>query len=385
VIAFLVLVKCLAALSGPVWGDLVNWAGIGDNAVRYLTIGRLPPVGVSGIYWPMGFVIAPFVWAWMRMPIEHPQFDTLLFSNSTSALCLRIMLQIPTATADMATAVLVSKLVQKTTGSLTGGRLASIIWLGNPLNILSINYMGMMDVIPTSVFVLAVYLASRSKQFRSGLTLSLAALLRVFPIVTFPFLLIGCQRRSPPRMRLIAGVLVPFALGLTLMYSYGLGSLASIFALPSRQYWLLDFLGVQVKSLGIRLGFLLVSTQFFICMLYWRKHNLVHLAAVPLLALFLGALPYGGDLNHSIWVTPLLTVSLVLSFDEIWIFVLLYSSLAVESFYGVQPIDTLLWAALYAFRAVYLLKINLEEIDLSRNPSTSPSIQEPQVNVSKMG
>ncbi len=363
------ILKVLLTVIFPIYSDVVNWAAGASLVLGFISTGRFPPIAATGIYWGMELVLAPFLWLWTKLPIEHPPITwaNILYANPTSppAFFLKIMMSVPTFLADIVTGVLVSKLTKQLTGSDIKSKVAFLAWYLNPFNILVIYLYGSMDVIPTSIFLLALILAGKEKWFRSGLCVCIAAILRIFPFLTFPFFLPAIRtQKNRSLVYLLSGFLIPLISGLGLMYATGAGTFTAIANIPARQYWLLDFLGMYVTSQYVRLSIVLVAAQLFIANRYWRSPSILHLATVSILAIFVGALPYGGDANHFLWVSPLLTVCLMLRPEQLWIFILTFAATIALSLYTVAPFDTFLWGAQYATRAMYLVKINLDNINI---------------------
>jgi hypothetical protein len=356
----------------PPPGDIFNWAGLASLELAALTSGHFPSIATTGIYGFMGFVLVPFYWLWTQLPIEHPQLETIIVHyNSTPAVLLSFFLNVPTFVADIATGILVSKLVRKLTGSRAKSRLAFLAWYANPFNIFWINVYGGMDIIATSIFMLALLLGGEKKWFRSGVSLSIASILRIFPLLTFPFFLPAIRiRRGRGYAYMLAGFLLTLACGLIVVYATGAGTLTTITRIPERQYWLLDFLGWNLTTQYVKSGLVLVIAQLFIVYRYWRRNALLlHLATASLVALSIGSLAYGGSAHHFLWVSPLLTVCVALDPDQLPIFILTFLTASLSPpifglpiFSPLPDTITFAWGAFWAAKATYLVKINLTNI-----------------------
>ena len=336
----ILLITLLPPIPSP-WGDLWNWAYGAAICLGYLERGHFPTVAATGIYGPLELVLVPFYWLWTKLPIEHPAVETIgyLYSNTTPARFLVILLNVPLVLADIATGLLVLKLVKRLTQSDVRSKLAFLLWYANPYNVYITNVYSAMDVIPTSIFLLALILAYESKWFRCGLYVSFAAILRVFSLITVPFLILGARTKAT-RMRssLLSGVLLPLLLGLLLVFTTGAATLEGIATIPQREFWLLDFLGPSLISQYVRLAPYLVALQLGVCICLWKKRNLLHLATVSLLALTVGTLPFGGGGKHFLWVSPLLTICLALNPDELWVFVLTFFAAALLDGWPAFPV-----------------------------------------------
>ena len=334
-------------------------------------------ISAGGIYTFTGIVLVPFYWLWTKLPIAHPPIHTLVIQNgSTPAVLLSVLLNVPTFIADIATGMLVYGLVRRLTGSERRSRLAFLAWYANPFNVFWISVYGGMDIIATSIFMLALFFGEEKRWFRSGISLSVAAILRVFPFLTFPFLLPAIRsRRARSYGYLFAGFLLPLVSGLIVLYSTKAATLDTLTSIPKQQYWLLDFLGWSVTSQYVRSALVLVIVQLMITYRYWRKTSpVVHLATASLLALSVGALAYGGSTHHFLWVSPLLTVCVALNPNELplFIFTFLTASLSPPLF-GLPIIssfpylDTFVWGSFWAAKATYLVKINLTNTGLTQS------------------
>ncbi|HMK82500.1 MAG TPA: hypothetical protein VK503_02160, partial [Candidatus Bathyarchaeia archaeon] len=55
-------IKLLLMAWGPVYGDLLNWAGGANLVLGFLEAGRLPTVVATGVYGPLQLVLSPFFW-----------------------------------------------------------------------------------------------------------------------------------------------------------------------------------------------------------------------------------------------------------------------------------------------------------------------------------
>jgi hypothetical protein len=184
------------------------------------------------------------------------------------------------------------------------------------------------------------------------------------------------------RSYLLSGVLLPLLLGLLLVYATGAATLESIATIPQSEFWLLDFLGPSLINQYVRLAPYLVALQFGVCICFWKKINLLHLATVSLLALTVGTLPFGGGGKHFLWVSPLLTICVALNPDELWIFVLTFFAAALNN--GIplgafgqivgQPFLLAIW---WAMKGAYLIKLNVRNIatePIQYSPRKPPNV-----------
>ena len=371
IIAIVVTFKLLVTVLTPPGGDLVNWADITEVILGSIVSRQFSHILVTGVYAPLGIVLVPFFWIWTQLPIQHPpiSWQNYLFSESEPAFYLNLLMKIPPFLADTATGILVIRLAKRLTGSITTSRLAFLAWYINPFNIYWINAFGGMDVIPAFVFMLALTFGTQKEWARCGVCASIGTLLRIFPLFAFPFFFPAIKSKTNHQyLRLTAGFVVPLALGFIATYTLGAGTLINLVTIPQKEYWLFDFLGIDLTSNYVKLTYVIVAVQLFVTFRYWKNPNLLPLATTSLLALLTGAQAYGGTTHHFLWVCPLLAVSVALNPNELWIFTLTFvTASTVPSIIPFTPpipfiFDTFLWGSFFAAKAAYLLKINLENI-----------------------
>src|SRR5208283_42912 len=363
------------------WGDLINWSAGASNVLGYLSVGRYPPISVTGVYGPLEVMLAPFFWVWTKLPINHPPLTSLPLTNSTPAFSLSILMKLPSFVADMATGGLLYKLVRQMTNSERKSQIALLSWYCNPFNIYWIEAFGAMDAIPTFILVLAIVLGMKRRWFSCGICAAIAGILRIFPLLVFPFLFAQSEAKSWREYALLlSGFLLPLVCAITAMYKSGAGTLSMIASLPQGEYWLLDFLGVNLNQY-VKLTPVLLVVQFFITIYYWRRSTLVQGATVALLTLFVGALPYGGYGYHFLWVSPLLSACVSLNFDELWVFIFtfvtasLYPPMIFIPLPSLSALEPLFAGAFFAAKATYLAKINVENIRPILNGKSPEHIQ----------
>ena len=385
IVTFAIVAKLLVLVLVTPWGDLINWSAGASNVLGYLSVGRYPPISVTGVYGPLQVILAPFFWIWTKLPIDHPPLASLPFTDSTSAFSLSVLMKFPSFVADIATGGLVYKLVRQMTSSEKKSRIALLSWYCNPFNIYWIEAFGAMDVIPTFILLLAIVLGMKRRWFSCGLCVAIASILRIFPLFVFPFLFVQAKGKSwRGYISLLSGFLLPIVCAVIAMYMSWAGTLSIVASLPQGESWLLDFLGVNMNQYVKLTPFLLV-VQLFITIYYWRRGALVHGAAVALLTLLVGALPYGGYGYHFLWVSPFLSASVSLSFDELWVFVFtfvtasLYPPMIFVSLPSLSALEPLFAGAFFAAKATYLAKINVENISPIMKAQSPEHIQSSSV------
>lgn len=372
VLAVIIAIKIVVTVMTPPAGDLINWAYGTSVSLGYITSGRFPPISETGVYGPIFLLLTPFFWFWTRLPIDHPPITSMLFSNSTPAISLSILLKLPLFVADVATGIIVFKITKRISNSETKSKLATLVWFGNPYNIYWIDTFGAMDAIPTLILMLAVLLGTDNKWCRSSLCLSAATILRIFPIFTLPFFLPAVQTRIRGYVSFMAGYVCPLIIGLIIVYATGAGTLSAIAQIPKVEYWVLDFLGGTLVNQYVRIALVLVSVQFIVTVRYWNTFSLLDSITVSLLALLIGA--QNTPPHHFLWLSPLLTICVVLDTGQWWIFILMFltASLHLTAIFGIPIpafyfLDPFIGGSFYAAKAAYLVRVNLRNILTNEN------------------
>jgi len=377
------LIKLLLMVWVAPYGDLLNFALGAESVLGFLKLGRFPSFSSTGVYGPLQVLLAPFLWVWFMLPIEHPPILSIgLFSHSTSELIFAFLIKLPSFLADIGTGIVVLRLVKQLTNSDLNGAVAFLLWYANPFNIFWIQAFGWMDVIPTFILVLALMFVYERRWFCCGVCVSVATVLRLFPVLIVPFLLLAVKTdRKRAYFHLFSGLILPLMCGFVVLYATGAGTLMAIISAPLSAPWLLDFLGFKITSDSVRLVPVLLTVQFYVIVRYWRERTPLQLVAVSLLAL-LTAHTYGGINHHFIWVAPFLSVSAALNYDELWIFALTFVTGSLYPFIIPLPsslypmvhvLDPTYAGAFFAAKAAYLLKINLKSI----RPGPFPEKQAP--------
>jgi len=369
-------VKLLAILLLPIGGlgeDFGNWTLGASLVLHTILAGKLPALSTYGVYIGIEVVLMPFYWVWTLLPVEHPNLANLT-QHTPSAVSLALMMKLPILLCDIATLILLLRVVRRITNSEEKSIVAGLTWFVNPFNFYMLYFFGAMDIIPIAVFLLAISFELDGRWFRWGVATMLSGLLRLFAFAIYPFF-IPLTRTKLSRGNFILGSMIPLAFAVGLLY-LSHDSLAIVFNIPARQFWLLEFLGFNVLGLQfVRLSPVLVLFQLYVVFRFWRRDtNIVYLASVSLLALLLGATLYGGEAQHFLWVSPLLSACVAMRLEDSWVYALtIFTALTaptVNPFYQWTPspilFDTFLAGAFYAMKAIYLLKLNLSNFQTSR-------------------
>lgn len=374
--AVAVVFKILTILLAPFdpRGDFGSWT-IGSSLVlNGLFAGRLPLLSNFGVYWASMTLLAPFFWVWTILPIEHPPLLNIV-SYTTPAIYLVLLMKLPIFICDILTGILALRLVRKITHSERSCAILGLTWFANPFNIYWMYFFGSMDIIPITILLAALVFGMGNRWFRCGLSTAIAGLLRVAPFAVLPFFL-PLPKTESGRVKLIIGFLFPLACCIALLYVTSPDVIAVIANVPAKQNYLLAFLGVNIAAGGkfVMLTPVLLLVQWYVVLRYWKREpNMIHLTCVPLLSILLGATIYGGSFQHFIWVSPLLSACVAIHPEESWIFALTFITASLSP--AIYPIslwlparellDTFFAGAFYAMKAIYLVRLNLWNLDIS--------------------
>jgi hypothetical protein len=365
--------KFLAILLLPIGGDLLNWTIGASSVLQTVLAGKLPALSTYGVYVGIETVLAPFFWVWTNLPVEHPNLTNLV-QHTAPTVSLALIMKIPIFLFDTATLILLLRVVRHITNSEQKSIVAALTWFVNPFNFYMLYFFGAMDIIPIAVFMLALDFGLDGRWFRCGVSTIISGLLRLFAFAVYPFFF-PLTKTKPNRGNLILGSVLPLVFMIGLLY-LSRDTLATVFNIPAKEFWLLEFLGFNVLGMQfVRWSPVLVLFQLYVVFRFWRQDtNIVYLASVSLLALSLGATLYGGESQHFLWVSPLLSACVAMRLEDSWIYVLtIFTALmapTVNPFYQWTPepilLDTFLAAAFYAMKATYLLKLNLSNLRITR-------------------
>jgi Gpi18-like mannosyltransferase len=356
----------LVPFSPNVASDFYAWVAGARLVLVSLSQGSMPPLAQTGVYTGLFVILAPFFWLWTILPIPHPSLVEMAAGPSIEEYLLVLIMKIPVIVSDLFTGILTALLVRRATQSSKTAEKAFLIWYLNPLNAFWMYYSGDIDVIPALVVLFAVLFGNSKQWIRSGLSLAVATLLRLYPLLLLPFFLLYSIRdrpRSP--IRFLASFLAPVLLVL-LGQSYVIGSfnrvLSAALNIPLSQNWLLAYYGFSIVPGLFQLTPFLLLVQFYLIARYWKESNysLLHFSLAPLLVLFSASYtqPY-----HFMWVSAFLTAYYVMEKDRLQLFVLtfLFASLYVEAFTYQQPLNAfqpLIAGFFFGTKATYLFKLN---------------------------
>jgi len=367
--------------------DFFYWIDGSQGVFNLISNGKLPSVGVFGVYLGLDMFLTPFYWLWTLLPIQHATLAEMVTHPSIARYSLMYVMKIPIIVCDFFTGLLVFNLVGRLNPSRASK--AFLSWHLNPFNWYWLYWFTTMDVVPAVIVLLAIQYGMNRKWSCCGLCISLATILRLYPILLLPFFVVyALWVEGRPATRALAhfasAFVIPIILGLVLQ-GFVIGSFAAplntLLRFPATQPELLDFLGFRLAALFTLTPFLLVL-QLYVSFSCWKKNTaLVLLVLVPLMIFFASGIGYG---LHFIWASALLSICYALD-NDLFLFSLTFlsgflSPITTSPFFiryfgwdlnyqGAQPVIDLLGPCMsgvhYGAKITYLLKLNLSRLRAS--------------------
>jgi hypothetical protein len=363
------VVKTIVTLALPVSpsSDFANWVHLAQVASDQIRNGTIPSVETFGAYTFMGIILVPFFLVWSALSKVPPVFAVaLLGQSSLETYFLVFMMKLPIILGDFLSGIMISLIATRfRSGVPTKG---FWIWFLNPYTTYLMEYGGTFDILPTLVFLGALYLGLQRKWFGSGFLLAVASLLRFFPVFAFPFFTLQALKQKSKR-----GIIM-------FLFSYGLpilavisvqvamnGSLGGFMGVISyviaNQPWLLVFLGFSLSSFVNLTPFLLII-QIYLVVRYWKSQaSLVDSALVGVLVLLVASYHQPYDVT---WIIPLITIYYLVNSD--W--TILYTLLIITSYLyyvgfntpdlTISYVQPLFAGLFYGVKGVYLIRANVK-------------------------
>ena len=191
------ILKAVLGTLAMLSGDFFHFIQLAQQALTGLNQGHMLSFDV---YTGLGILLAPFFAAWSALLVPHEPLTGIIgefyFRPSMEGFLLVFLMKLPILISDFAAGALVFLLVKNVTKSVENGSRAFLMWYLNPFNIFIIEIWGAYDVIPAALLIASVLFAHKRMWRATGLCLSLATLLRVFPILLTPVFLLGSGRES---------------------------------------------------------------------------------------------------------------------------------------------------------------------------------------------
>jgi hypothetical protein len=312
-------VKSLASIVTPLNGDFINWAHMAsftDLHLRYL-----------GPYTAPAYILNLPYRLWLLLPVDHPNPGEILnhgvFKPSISAYTYVFAMKLPMIIFDLLTAILIYKALNQITGSEKKSLIGYYLWLFNPYLLVAVEMSGEIDVIPASLVVLSLLLLCRRKMVASGLALASATLIRIYPLILFPLMLIKARRESG---RSLAGLSTGFAMGILctltpFIYHFKAEIIPILWSLPSYgmgeiSWWILE---PKLSSNLPETDTSLLAFIYLLLMAAWLKLPRVNASSL-MDSMHMALLPYFAfsywNEEFLLWIVPFTTMDYALNREE---------------------------------------------------------------------
>jgi len=377
-------IKLILVPLPPLTADFLSWVSGSQQIFNLLISGKLPSVGTFGVYIALQILLTPFYWLWTLLPIQHLTLAEMVVHPSLARYSLMYVMKIPIIVCDFLTGLLAFNLVGRLNTSRA--RKAFLSWHLNPFNWYWLYWFTTMDIVAAVIVLLAVQYGINRKWSYCGMCLSLATILRLYPILLVPFFVVYAlwvERQAPTRalVHFASAFVVPIFVGMVFQ-GFVSGSFAAVvntlLQFPATQPELPDILGFHLASLFTLTPFLLVL-QLYVSFWRWKKNTaLVLLVLAPLLVFFASGTSFG---LHFIWASALLSIYYALD-NDLLLFSLAFLSGFLSpittgplfthyfgwdlTYQGGQPVIDLLGPCMsgvhYGTKITYLLKLNLSRL-----------------------
>jgi hypothetical protein len=374
ILAALVVKTLLTVFVFPVspQSDFGSWVYGAESIMSWIQSGRIPAMDVFSVYLGQVGFLAPFFAVWQALPIAHPTITRALSQPySAEGYLLIFLMKSPIILFDFFAGVLVSLIARASTAKPIALK-AFFVWYLNPYPTYLMEYQGTYDIVSTVFVLLSLLLAMRKRPITAGLSISIATLMRLYPALALPALVLYALMKQSKRAALVlsASFFGPI-LSALFVEMLSLGSFAALVTtlgkITTISPWLLDFAGMPIIPFLTLTPFLIV-VQVYLAGRFWRGEMLsaTNLLLSSLLVLLVASYHHS---YHLIWLLPLLTVYYVASDDSTVLFALFFvTAYLYELGYNAPSSNLLtrlqpLFAGLFVgVKASYLLKLNIHAI-----------------------
>jgi hypothetical protein len=245
-----VLLRTTYDVIAPLSPDWHNWY----NLAIYVYYN---PGYLRGIYTLPPYILAGSYALWASLPITHLDPNSLVwnpyFRLTLNQIIFVFFLKLPALIADTVIALLICKLLESAHTSKNTVRFAVGAWLLNPLTMIMSNY-NSVDPIPAMLVLVSAYLIEKDRYGWASISLTLSALMRLLPLIVFPFILLKKLRAKEWRGLFFASVPVGLSMivALTWLALYRPDVLVSMFQTRPGLYVpeALDVFGSAIQRQG---------------------------------------------------------------------------------------------------------------------------------------
>jgi hypothetical protein len=153
------------------------------------------PTVLRGVYSGPAYFFAPFYMLWSGIDPVHSNVEeiiyyssrTVYFQGSPEGYFFVFMLKLPAILFDALAALFIVKIVARS-HSIERARWTTAAWFLNPMTMVAIGF-NSFDIVPAALILVALYLFARSKFVASSALITIAMLLRLFPVIFLALLL----------------------------------------------------------------------------------------------------------------------------------------------------------------------------------------------------
>lgn len=294
------------------------------DIIKLLSSGQAPVGPWLALYPPLyGQSASDFtqLQAWWLASPPTMGFDFRLIS---------LLFRLPIFAFDVATAIIVYYLATRL-ASPVEGRLASLIWFANPLSVLSIELLGVPDVVATFLVVVAVSLMISRRPLLSGAFLGLGTLIKLYPVLLLPPLLLFAHSRGSSRGRKAAIIF----LGLIGLVGY------VSWILPFGLTYLTNFTPVTqpldlVGGLAVNGSAFALISFYCLVVLFGRRTNLIAMLLPTFLVFYASSSLSFYHPQYLTWAFPLMALDIALvNRSRAWLFAI-FNALAFGQWFFVS-------------------------------------------------
>lgn len=318
------ILKLALSIITPLNFDFINIANLGafkDLKIRFL-----------GPYTFTAYFMNLFYRLWLILPVEHPPVSSFLrynlFKPSVESFAFVAVMKLPLLLSDLATGLLIYKIVKEISDDPKAPRIAFTLWILNPLSTILIEMDGTIDIVSTCFTVLSVYAFLKRRVLISGAVLAVAAIARFWPLTVIPIYLVVLLRRGERRLRGMGKLMLGFssimALAVCPFVAWrGFSFIEELWLMPSKGQSVPEFtwfFGHLASTSSIPLAATSTIAVAYVIHLFlirslWRLRDASILDGVEIpLLLFLAFSHW--NRYYSIWVLPFLTVDYAVNRDK---------------------------------------------------------------------
>ncbi len=222
---------------------------------------------------PIGFASWMLVLAWRALPIAHPDIMEALtaptFRWSGELLVLVILVKLPLVLIDLASALLVYKIVLEQ-NSAGAAQYALLLCLFNPYSLFAIEMWGSPEILGICLTLLAIWFHARGRKITGSVAFGAAIATRLFPVIfSVAFICDDLRRRAwkgfaTQTLIVIAGVVGYFAWSSRIS-----GDLLSSLSTYSPHAFVFDEFTLSTSTITIGLGTVAVAVTWFLLLQFW--------------------------------------------------------------------------------------------------------------------